>query len=436
MVVRDAFGQQQVVTQPFYIAQQLLRPGLTEFSVGAGAGRLNYGLDQPRLRRHDRLRLGAPWHQRQSHRRGSRRGRCRRGRSRSWHRCSGGQPRRAERRRHGHSRPARQRHPISGGLRPPDSVPLVRRALHTGERELSRDWRLRAADCPVVDRLSCEPPSARYGSLAFGYTGQRYYDAEPLTIYSASYSINVGARAFLTLTGIEDPRSAESDPGAGAADDTDRQPDQRHRVGADDSPRRRDNAHRRGLRAAIPAGRRGLRLLRTREHRSPRRPAACSTPGPIGRYTLEAATDNGRSGLRASAAGGIAWVDDTMMFAQPIEQSFAVVKVGELDGVRVLQSNQDVGRTQAGRLALAQVPSLNGVTISVDPLSVPMDVALETTSPADRHAAAHRGCRRLRRDTPAQCAGAACAASGNSCAERSGRDDRGSSRPVPGRVRR
>ncbi|HJW52326.1 MAG TPA: fimbria/pilus outer membrane usher protein, partial [Burkholderiaceae bacterium] len=45
LVVRDAFGQQQIVSQPFYIAQQLLKPGLTEFSVGAGAARLNYGLE-------------------------------------------------------------------------------------------------------------------------------------------------------------------------------------------------------------------------------------------------------------------------------------------------------------------------------------------------------------------------------------------------------
>ena len=39
MVVRDPFGQERVISQPFYIAQQLLRPGLTEFSVGAGSGR-------------------------------------------------------------------------------------------------------------------------------------------------------------------------------------------------------------------------------------------------------------------------------------------------------------------------------------------------------------------------------------------------------------
>jgi len=69
-----------------------------------------------------------------------------------------------------------------------------------------------------------------------------------------------------------------------------------------------------------------------------------------------------------------------VMFAQPIEQSFAVVKVDELDGVRVLQANQDVGSTHNGRLPLTQVPALNSVSVAIDPLTVPMDVALETTS--------------------------------------------------------
>jgi outer membrane usher protein len=102
--------------------------------------------------------------------------------------------------------------------------------------------------------------------------------------------------------------------------------------------------------------------------------------GPYGRYTVEAATDHGYAAMRAAATGGIAWVGDTTMFAQPIEQSFAVVRVDKLDGVRVLQSNQDVGRTQNGELTLAQVPALNGITIAIDPLTVPMDVTLDRTT--------------------------------------------------------
>ena len=44
LVVRDAFGQQQVITQPFYASRRLLRGGLDEFQFSVGATRENYGL--------------------------------------------------------------------------------------------------------------------------------------------------------------------------------------------------------------------------------------------------------------------------------------------------------------------------------------------------------------------------------------------------------
>jgi len=42
--VTNAFGQQQVISQPFYVTTQLLKPGLSEYSFSAGAARFNYGL--------------------------------------------------------------------------------------------------------------------------------------------------------------------------------------------------------------------------------------------------------------------------------------------------------------------------------------------------------------------------------------------------------
>ena len=44
LVVTNALGQQQIITQPYYTTTQLLRAGLSEFSVSAGAARFNYGL--------------------------------------------------------------------------------------------------------------------------------------------------------------------------------------------------------------------------------------------------------------------------------------------------------------------------------------------------------------------------------------------------------
>ncbi len=40
-----AFGQQQVITQPFYASRRLLRGGLDEYQISVGAMRENYGLE-------------------------------------------------------------------------------------------------------------------------------------------------------------------------------------------------------------------------------------------------------------------------------------------------------------------------------------------------------------------------------------------------------
>jgi outer membrane usher protein len=378
LVVRDAFGQQQVVSQPFYVAQQLLKPGLSEFSAGAGAARLNYGLEN--------FDYGGAF-------------------GYGWIRHGFGAnitgELRAEADRDGATAGVGadvligRLGVVSGGLARSDSsngagtrylVGFDRQTpfLSFGARytHASENFREIGEAGPRVSDWSTaflRMSFGRYGSAAIGYTGQRYFNDEPLTAYSASYSFNVGARAFMTVTGAkilghQDQTQAlvlltvplGTLTSATASVQTVRHDGETTTVG---------EAY---VQRSLPVGEGYGYYLRANTERVAA--GGLSYAGPFGRYTVEAATDNGHSALRASAAGGIAWVGDTVLFAQPIEQSFAVVKVDALDGVRVLQSNQDVGRTKDGRLALAQVPSLNGVTIAVDPLSVPMDVRLDTTS--------------------------------------------------------
>ena len=51
VVVTDALGRQQVLTQPYYSGSTLLRAGLNEYSFELGAIREDYGLESFRLRR-------------------------------------------------------------------------------------------------------------------------------------------------------------------------------------------------------------------------------------------------------------------------------------------------------------------------------------------------------------------------------------------------
>jgi len=378
LVVRDAFGQQQVVSQPFYIAQQLLKPGLTEFSVGAGAARLNYGLenfDYGSAFGYGWVRQGLATNltgelRAEADTEGAAAGVGADVLIGNLGVVSGGVT--------GSSGPRgtgtryligfdRQTPFLSFGARYTYASENYREIGDTGPQV--KDW------STAFLRVSF----GRYGSTALGYTGQRYYDQEPLTVYSASYSVNVGARAFLTLTGARIQGRQEQTQAlalltvplgpltsATASVQSIRQGGETTTVGEATVQR------------SMPVGEGYGYYLRANTERLAA--GGVSYAGAYGRYTLEAATDHGRSAVRASAAGGIAWVDDTVLLAQPIEQSFAVVKVDGLDGVRVLQSNQEAGRTKDGRLPLAQVPPLNGVTVAIDPLTVPLDVALETTS--------------------------------------------------------
>ncbi len=49
LVVRDLLGRETVISQNYYLAPVLLKPGLSDFSFEAGSLRENYGLEQQRL---------------------------------------------------------------------------------------------------------------------------------------------------------------------------------------------------------------------------------------------------------------------------------------------------------------------------------------------------------------------------------------------------
>jgi len=56
------------------------------------------------------------------------------------------------------------------------------------------------------------------------------------------------------------------------------------------------------------------------------------------------------------AAGSIVWIDGALVLGRPVQEGFAVVRVGDLQGVKVLQRNQVIGVTAAGSKLL--VPSM------------------------------------------------------------------------------
>jgi outer membrane usher protein len=234
-----------------------------------------------------------------------------------------------------------------------------------------------------------------FGSVTLAWGGTNYRDNGPidpnlpprdgpLNVYAASYSLSLGRYGFFTLSASRTRGLSESSQIAAlyslplgsttSAGDTSitlgvrrqHQDDQTTTVGTFD------------LQHPLPVGQGyGYYLHATTDHTFT---GGASYYGRYGRYTLEGSSANGANAIRSSISGGIGTVGGQLFAAPPIEQSFALVEVGNVFGVRVLQENMDAGRTGSnGTLILPRIPSYTPVNISVDPLSIPLDATIGKT---------------------------------------------------------
>lgn len=87
--------------------------------------------------------------------------------------------------------------------------------------------------------------------------------------------------------------------------------------------------------------------------------------------------EKSREAYRLSAAGGVAYVGGTFGFSRPIQDSFGLVTVGGLEGVRVYRNNQEIGRTDAkGRVFVPDLGSYYENQISVNDRDIPIEYGL------------------------------------------------------------
>lgn len=104
----------------------------------------------------------------------------------------------------------------------------------------------------------------------------------------------------------------------------------------------------------------------------------------FGRYELDY-TEQGPFGTRArsataSAAGGLVIADRRLFLARPIDESFAIVKVPGVAGVRAYASHQEVGRTNRhGYLLVPNLLPYYGNILSIADQDIPFDYAIDQT---------------------------------------------------------
>jgi outer membrane usher protein len=99
--------------------------------------------------------------------------------------------------------------------------------------------------------------------------------------------------------------------------------------------------------------------------------------GRAGTASVDYSRRNGNSGVRVGATGGLALTAAGAMPARQLNESFAVVQVADYPGLTVYADNQPVGRTdQHGRVLIEALRPYQRNEISVNPTQVPMDGSL------------------------------------------------------------
>jgi len=87
----------------------------------------------------------------------------------------------------------------------------------------------------------------------------------------------------------------------------------------------------------------------------------------------DAATD-----MRAGVAGALAWMDDSLFTTRRIDGSFAVVEVGDYPDVGVLRDHHEVARTdEHGRALVSGLRGYEVNRIGAEPADLPMDASVD-----------------------------------------------------------
>ncbi len=96
-----------------------------------------------------------------------------------------------------------------------------------------------------------------------------------------------------------------------------------------------------------------------------------------GVYAVGLSSDERDAGVGFSMSGGIGYIDNSFFFSRPIQDSFAKVKVGGLDDVRVYNFGNEVGRTDKdGELIVPGLRSFHNNRIEIESRDIPINYTI------------------------------------------------------------
>lgn len=383
LVVRDLLGREQIVSEPYYASPELLRPGLQEYSLEAGAVRNNYGLasndyGRPLIVATDRVGLTE----------------------------------RLTTEAHAEILKDQQTVGVSGATAvstlgvidaslagshgPQGQGQLLGVGFGHSAREFSvggnieyaSRWFVRIGTLPdqptprLTSQIYASVGLVRLGSLSVSctretfYPGYSLYQGHSLSILSIRDSVNVGRLGYLSLSVIR--TSATMTDTTVALSLT-------HSLNARTSTSLTTTRDSSGatteldLQRSLPAGRGiGYRLIAD-AGATRAADATVDLQSDTGNYELEARTQLGSTMAQVTASGGVAMVAGHLFPGRQIDDSFAVVHVGDQSGVRVYRENQLVGQTDSqGYLLVPGLRAYQDNSIGIEQADLPLDIVVNT----------------------------------------------------------
>ena len=377
LVVRDLLGREQVIAVPYYASTRLLREGLVEESYELGAVRENFG-----IRSHDygRALAAGQWRKGYSDQLTAEaraellRDQQTAGAGASYILPDYGVVSGAaavSRGPHGtgalilagFERQAWQG--MSFGLRSQwTSEDFTQLGLQPGQRAPAR---------LLSGNLGYS--AGGWGSVGMAYIRQDNRDFPSIDIASASYSLTLGRSSSLILYASKPLNGAGSysfgatlalgftGRGSGSVNVT-TQP------GATEATAQ--------FQQNLPPGTgAGYRLLAGGGTRGARQEAGFAYQSDFGTYLVEAGRADGRTGVRASASGGVAVIGDRVFMARTIDQSFGVAHVEGFPDVGIYVNNQVIARTdREGYALLPRLLPYQPNAVRIDSADLPLDTRI------------------------------------------------------------
>ncbi|MCJ9430623.1 fimbria/pilus outer membrane usher protein [Kordiimonas marina] len=379
VVVRDLLGRETVLIQPFYASRNLLRRGLASFSVEAGALRQNYGIGSfdygdvfvsGSFRKGFSDHLTAGLHVEAS---GKRAGI---GPNIDWQMPFGGilSAATAVSVNHGRFGAILQTNfnwtshnfgvQVSHEMTTKDFARL-------GTAEGVREARMRTSANAGLDL-------SRYGAVSLNYTRVDERDSDDFEIVSANYSKRVGNLgtlgvnasksfgafadtmlyiSFTTRLGDRTTGSASLDRSAGQWTGTARVTN-----------------------SAPYEGGFGYRAEASRDQ-TQRGRAGVTYEGSHGRLDLDVSKTQSGEAARLGARGGVIFIGGDTYMTRTVDESFALVEVGDFEGIGVLKENRRVTETNdKGRALITGLRAFEENRISIDPLDLPLSADIGTSA--------------------------------------------------------